>query len=164
MIPLLGFTNEQISTFLNTLNPLDVGGGIGWTGHNADPIWMHIARELTEQWTHHQHICDAAEITSLKEARFVHPVLSTFVYALPQTYHDTAAPLDTLVKLVITGEGGGTWHLVREADAWQLYADTVLLPTTTIAIDTDTAWRLFTRGLEAETIRQRADVEGQIIV
>ncbi len=160
LISLLSITNEQIITYLNTLNPLDVGGGIGWTGNNTDPIWMHIARELTEQWMHHQHICDAAEITSLKEARFVHPVLSTFVYALPQTYHDTSAPIDTLVKLDITGEGGGTWHLVREADSWHLYSDTDLTPTTTISIDTDTAWRLFTKGLEAETIRQRADVEG----
>jgi uncharacterized protein (TIGR03083 family) len=160
LISLLSFNNEQIVTYLNTLDPLDIGGGIGWTGNNADPIWMHIARELTEQWTHHQHICDAADITSLKEARFVHPVLSTFVYALPQTYHDTAAPVDTLVKLVIRGEGGGTWHLVREAEGWALYRDTDLTPTTSISIDTDTAWRLFTKGLEAETVRQRADVEG----
>jgi hypothetical protein len=160
LISLLGFTNEQIIAFLNTLNPMEVGGGIGWTGNDSDPMWMHIARELTEQWMHHQHICDAVQITSLKEARFVHPVLSTFVYALPQTYRDTDAPLDTLVKLVITGEGGGTWHLVREGADWQLYADTDLPPTTTISIDTDTAWRLFTKGLEAETIRQRADVEG----
>ena len=160
LISLLGFTNEQIITFLNTLKPMEVGSGIGWTGNQADPIWMHIARELTEQWMHHQHICDAVEITSLKESRFMHPVLSTFVYALPETYRDTDAPLDTLVKLVITGEGGGTWHLVREADSWKLYADTDLSATTTISIDTDTAWRLFTKGLEAETIRQRADVEG----
>jgi hypothetical protein len=82
------------------------------------------------------------------------------VYALPQTYHDTAVPLDTLVKLVIRGDGGGIWHLVREAAGWQLYADTDLTPTTTISLDTDTAWRLFTRGLEAETVRQRADVDG----
>ncbi|MEP6985554.1 MAG: maleylpyruvate isomerase N-terminal domain-containing protein, partial [Chloroflexota bacterium] len=88
LISLLGFTNQQIIDYLNTLNPLEVGGGIGWTGNNADPLWMHIARELTEQWMHHQHICDAVQITSLKEARFVHPVLSTFVHALPQTYHD----------------------------------------------------------------------------
>jgi uncharacterized protein (TIGR03083 family) len=160
LISLLSFTNEQIITFLNTLNPMETSGGIGWTGNTSDPMWMHIARELTEQWMHHQHICDAIQITSLKEARFLHPVLSTFVYALPQTYRDTDAPQDTLVKLVITGEGGGTWHLVRESVDWQLYADTDLPPTTTISIDTDTAWRLFTKGLDAETIRQRADVEG----
>jgi hypothetical protein len=65
-----------------------------------------------------------------------------------------------LVKLAIRGEGGGTWHLVREADDWQLYADTDLTPTTTVSMDTDTAWRLFTKGLEAETVRQRTDVEG----
>ncbi len=162
LISLLEVTNEQIITFLNALNPLEVGGGIGWTGNDSDPIWMHIARELTEQWMHHQHICDAADITSLNEARFVHPVLSTFVYALPQTYSGTDAPPDTLVKLEIRGEGGGTWHLVREAQDWQLYADTDLTPTTTVSMDSDTAWRLFTKGLEAETVRQRTDVEGDL--
>ncbi|MBI1279634.1 MAG: maleylpyruvate isomerase family mycothiol-dependent enzyme [Anaerolineaceae bacterium] len=160
LISLLSFTNQQIIDYLNRLNPMDVGGGIGWTGNHADPIWMHIARELTEQWTHHQHICDAADMISLKEARFVHPVLGTFIYALPQTYRSVSAPLDTLVKLEIRGEGGDTWHLVREADGWQLYADTDLPPTTTISMDADTAWRLFTKGLEAETVRQRTDVEG----
>jgi uncharacterized protein (TIGR03083 family) len=85
LISLLEFTNEQIIDYLNTLKPMETSGGIGWTGNDSDPTWMHIARELTEQWMHHQHICDAADITSLKEARFVHPVLSTFVYALPQT-------------------------------------------------------------------------------
>lgn len=160
LISLLGFTNEQVITYLNTLKPLDSGSGVGWTGNSSDPMWLHIARELTEQWMHHQHICDAVEITSLKEARFVHPVLSTFMYALPQTYRETEAAVDTLVKLVISGEGGGTWHVVREVDGWKLYAETDLLPTTTVLMDADTAWRLFTKGLEAETVRQRTDVEG----
>ncbi|MCA0454389.1 MAG: maleylpyruvate isomerase family mycothiol-dependent enzyme [Chloroflexi bacterium] len=160
LISLLGFTNEQIITFLNTLDPQAMGGPIGWAGDQPHPIWLHIARELTEQWAHHQHICDAVGITSLKEARFVHPVLSTYVRALPQTYHDTAAPNHTLVKLVVTGEGGGVWHLVREAEKWVLYAETDLSPTATISMDVDTAWRMFTKGLEAETIRQRADFEG----
>jgi len=160
LISLLSFTNQQVIDYLNTLNPLEVGGGIGWTGNSTDPIWMHIARELTEQWMHHQHICDAADIISLKEARFVHPVLGTFIHALPQTFRDTESPIDTLVKLVIAGEGGDTWHLVREAAGWALYADTNLTPTTTISMDSDTAWRLFTKGLEAETVRQRTDVEG----
>ncbi len=160
LISLLSFTNEEIITFLNTLNPHDMGGSIGWAGDQPDPIWLHIARELTEQWAHHQHICDAVGITSLKEARFVHPVLSTYVYALPETYRETAAPIDTTVKLVITGEGGGTWYVVREADGWKLYTDTDLAATTTFSVDSDTAWRLFTKGLEAETVRQRADIEG----
>lgn len=161
LISLLSFTNEQVTAYLNSLDPNETTSGVGWTGNPADPMWLHIARELTEQWMHHQHICDVAEVTSLKEARFVHPVLSTFVYALPRTYHDTPAPLDTMVKLIITGEGGGIWHLVREAQAWALYAETDLPPTTTITVDVDTAWRIFTRGLEAETVRQRADVEGE---
>lgn len=160
LISLLGFTNDQIITFLNSLDPYALRGPIGWAGDQPDATWLHIARELTEQWAHHQHICDAVGITSLKEARFVHPVLSTYVRALPHTYRTTPAPIDTLVQLVVTGEGGGKWHLVREAQGWVLYADTDLTPSASLTMDADTAWRLFTKGLDAETIRQRADFEG----
>lgn len=43
---------------------------------------QHLARELTEYWTHHQHIWDAVGRNSLKEPRYMQPVLATFVHAL----------------------------------------------------------------------------------
>jgi uncharacterized protein (TIGR03083 family) len=160
LISLLTFTGQQCREFIASLDPYEMSGPIGWAGDQPDPLWLHIARELTEHWLHHQHICEAAGLTSLKEARFVFPVLSTFVRALPYTFRNTPSPVDTLVKLIITGEGGGQWHLVREGESWKLYADTDLKPASTVSLDVDSAWRMFTKGLTPDALRQRTSIEG----
>lgn len=160
LISLLTFSGQQCREFIASLDPHEMSGPIGWAGDQPDPQWLHIARELTEHWLHHQHICEAAGVTSLKEARFVHPVLSTFVHALPYTYRQITAPDDTLVKLVITGEGGGEWHLVRETPGWKLYANTDLKPAVTVTLDVDAAWRMFTKGIARDALRQKAVIEG----
>jgi uncharacterized protein (TIGR03083 family) len=160
LMTLLAFTAQQWHEFIITLDPHKMAGPIGWTGNDSDPMWLHLARELTEYWMHHQHICEAVGKTSLKGERFVNPVLSTFAQALPHTYRNTQAPVDTLVKFIITGEGGRSWFIVREATTWKLYSATGLTPTSIVSIDTDTAWRMFTRGLDREVVRQRATIEG----
>jgi uncharacterized protein (TIGR03083 family) len=160
LISLLAFTGQQWCDFVASLDPHADSGPIGWTGNDSDPMWLHLARELTEQWMHHQHICEAVGKISLKDAHFVHPVLSTFVHALPHAYRNTDAPDGTMVKLVVTGQGGGEWHLVREGDKWRLYADTDLSPASTVIMDVDTAWRLFTKGISQERARRLAETTG----
>jgi hypothetical protein len=64
------------------------------------------------------------------------------------------------VKVVITGEGGGEWHLVRESQGWKLYASTDLTPASTVTLDVDTAWRMFTKGITRDVLRQRATLSG----
>jgi uncharacterized protein (TIGR03083 family) len=160
LIALLGVTGPQCHDYIASLDPYEPAGPVGWTGNDSDPTWLHIAREFTEHWMHHQHICEAVGITSLKDRRYRQPVLSTFVYALPHTYRQTAAPVDTLVRFQITGEGGGEWHLIRQPEAWRLYAGSDHTPASTVILDDDTAWRLFTRGLDRDEIRQRAVIEG----
>lgn len=160
LISMLKSTGEQWAEFLMTIDPHALAGPIGWTGNDADPMWLHIARELTEYWMHHQHICEALGIESLKEARFVHPVLKTFVHALPQTYRAVDAPVDTLIRLLIAGQGGGEWHIIRETTAWKLYAGSDLEPTSTVIMDTDTAWHLFTKGISGKAARAQTQIEG----
>ncbi len=160
LISLLAFTGRQWCDFAASLDPYADSGPIGWTGNDSDPAWLHLARELTEQWMHHQHICEAVGKTSLKDAHFVHPVLSTFVHALPHAYRNIRASDGTMVKLVVTGEGGGEWHLVRERNKWCLYADANLSPMSTVIMDVDTAWRLFTKGISQERARNLTEITG----
>ncbi|MBE2270190.1 MAG: maleylpyruvate isomerase N-terminal domain-containing protein [Anaerolinea sp.] len=156
----LTFTGAQWVEYATSVDPETPAGPIGWTGNAQDSMGLHLARELTEYWMHHQHICEAVVVTSLKDARYLHAVLGTFIHCLPRTYAHVEAPPDTLVKVVITGEGGGEWHLVREVERWRLYADTDLPPTSTVTLDTDTAWRLFTKGVDAKQLDARLQVEG----
>ncbi len=162
LLSLLAATGQQWAEFALSADPDAPAGPIGWTGNAQDSMGLHLARELTEYWMHHQHICEAVSITSLKNDPFLGAILSTFIHCLPRTYTATTAPVDTLVKVVITGEGGGEWHLVREVERWRLYAATDLLPACVITLDTDTAWRLFTKGISQEQLRERTVITGDV--
>ncbi len=160
LLSLLDFLGAQWADYAAAVDPTAPAGPIGWTGNKHDPMGLHIARELTEYWMHHQHVCEAVGVTSLKDAQFLQAVLSTFIHCLPRTYAATPAPEGTSIQVVITGTGGGAWQLVREADRWRLYAQTDLAPTSVVTLDSDTAWKLFTKGLAPEEISTRLEVEG----
>jgi hypothetical protein len=79
-------------------------------------VWLDVAREYTEHWLHSQQIYDALGVTRARERRLFAPVLDTFVRALPHTYRNVDAPPGTHVRLVITGDSGGAWSLIRGDD------------------------------------------------
>ena len=160
---------SQLEMFGNEVNQLMVEldphmpmGSVGWTGNNSDPAWLHVAREYTEYWMHHQHICEAVNRVSLKSAHYISPLLQTFAYAFPQTYRNVDAPVDTVIRITITGEGGGEFFVVRDNDTWHLYAQTDTSPNAVVTLSVDTAWRMFTKGISAQELSDRITIEGDI--
>jgi uncharacterized protein (TIGR03083 family) len=160
LIDFLKLTGEQVSSFFQSLDPYALGGPVDWAGPGPAPVWLDLAREYTERWHHQQHIRDAVGRPGLLEPRYLAPVLDAFVRALPHTYRDIAAPEQTLVALTIAGPAGGRWFLLREAGGWQLYVDGPQPPQAELILDQDTAWRLFTKGIDRQTARARAMLEG----
>jgi uncharacterized protein (TIGR03083 family) len=152
-------TGEEMTDYLATVHLDAIGNPVSWAGKNAAPMWLQIAREYTEYWMHHQHICEGAGISSLKTRRYLHPALSTFVYALPRTYKDFPAPENTVVAFQLTGEAADTWYLIKEA-AWTLYADTDLQPEATVTMPEDAAWRMFTKGIDAVVLQKSSQITG----
>lgn len=156
LIDLLGTTGRQVSDWIKTLEMTGTGAPVNWVSSAPAPQWLEVAREYTEYWMHHQHICDAVSVESLKEREYFAPVLQTFVRALPRAYTRAQAPLETLVKLHISGEAGDTWYIVRERGGWSLYEHTNLEPAVTLTVDPETVWRLFSKGI------RRRDAEGSV--
>ena len=109
---------------------------------------------------HHQHICEGSGINSLKNRRFLHPVLSTFVHALPRTYANTEAVDGTVLQLRVTGEASDSWYLLRESDNWSLYAEVDALPDSIVTMSDDTAWRLFTKGIAPAKAQSKSTITG----
>lgn len=157
---LLAVAGDMLYRYFASLDPYAPGGVVSWAGPEPAPVWFEIAREYTEHWMHQQQIRDAVGRPGLKTRRFFAPLLDTFVRALPHTFRAVEAPAGTLVKLMIPGEAGGAWHLVREDERWKLYRDTDLRPACTVTVDAETAWRLFTKGIDKESARARAHIEG----
>jgi uncharacterized protein (TIGR03083 family) len=159
---LLAMTGEQLTAFLPEIDMDRPGIPVSWAGSEPAPTWLHIAREYTERWVHHQQIRDAVNQHGFTEPEYFAPVLDTFIRALPYTLRDTSAPAGTTVRLVITGDAGGSWMVVRRDEDWQ-FVDDAGAATATVTIDQDFAWRLFTKGFEnddAGEISRRVLIEG----
>lgn len=158
---LLRWAAPQAEGFFASLDPEALGGPVDWVSSQPAPNWLDIAREYTERWHHQQQIRDAVGRQGMKEARYLAPVLDTFVRALPRTFAHVKGRLGKQVKLNISGEAGGTWCLLREESSeWHLYLSAGGSPTAEVTIDQDDAWRLFTKGLTPEEARQRAKITG----
>jgi uncharacterized protein (TIGR03083 family) len=157
---LLRLTGGQVTAYFQSLDPYALGGPVSWAGPDPAPVWLDLAREYTERWHHQQQIRDAVGRPGLIEPRYLAPALDAFVRALPHTYREVAAADQTLIALLISGDAGGTWFLLREHERWNLYVELAQQPDAHIILDQDTAWRLFTRGIDKDQARAHATITG----
>ena len=157
---LLELTGKQFYEYVQSLDQMATGGVVSWAGPDPAPVWLDTAREYTERWVHQQQIRDAVNKPGLKEQRFFHPVLDTFVRALPHTYKDIPAVNTTVLKFVVTGEAGDVWYLIGEADRWSLSQGVELQPVAVVTMDQETCWRLFTKGMNKDQARAKTAIEG----
>lgn len=115
--------------------------GVAWAGEEESLNWFDIARELTERWHHQAQIRDALGRPPLFEP-YLGPVIDTFVRGVPHAYREFTAAAGSSIAIRITD----AWTLRRENDQWQLLAGEDGNATTTVTIDPDSAWRLFTKA------------------
>jgi uncharacterized protein (TIGR03083 family) len=163
LLDLLCLTGPQVAGLFLSLDPFaKASAAVAWAGERDSLNWFDIAREYTEKWTHQQQIRDATGKPGLTARKWLHPTLDTFVRALPHTFNQTVAPAGTAVVLVILGEAGGEWSLIRRSEEWELYAGAVENPRAQVQIDQDSAWRVFTKGLSREQARARAQISGEL--
>lgn len=135
---------------------------VAWAGQSESPNWFHVAREYTERWHHQQQIRLAVGgQEKLLTDDLYQPLLDTFMRALPYAYRDVLAPTGTLLHVSVPGLNGGDWWLHRSADEWALVAnDTDLRPDTTVRIEQDFAWQLFTRNLPTQYAASFVKIDG----
>ncbi|WLW57342.1 maleylpyruvate isomerase family mycothiol-dependent enzyme [Streptomyces sp. YU58] len=135
--------------------------GVSWAGVDPAPGWLDIAREFTEYWTHRQQIRHAVGRSTDPEPHALARVLDTFMRALPHTLRRTTAPVGTQVDVIAEGSAGGRWTVTAGADRWSLAAPRGGRPAASVALDTETAWLMCTRGIEPGTALGRARVRGE---
>src|SRR5262245_59682539 len=119
LIDFLSLTGAQVAALLKSIDPFAPAlFSVAWAGDEHSLHWFDVAREYTEKWHHQQQIRDAVGAMPLYGRRWLHPVLDTFVRALPRSYRDTQAAEGTHVAVTITGEAGDQWTLAKEVGAW----------------------------------------------
>ncbi|GGN88688.1 hypothetical protein GCM10011579_082630 [Streptomyces albiflavescens] len=151
----------QVSSNFAAADLRTAGLGVSWAGADPAPRWLDIAREFTEYWTHRQQIRHATGRGTDPEPLALATVLDTFMRALPHTLRGTTAPTGTQVRMVISGSAGGTWTVTAVEDRWSLAAAPNGRPTASVTLDSETAWRLCTRGIEPSTALTDVHIQGE---
>lgn len=158
---LLEWTGRQYNDFLATLNPWeDAVLSVAWAGEEISKNWFHIAREYTEKWIHQQQIRDAVGKQDIMTRELFYPFIDTFMCALPHTYTYADVPVGTSVEVDIPTGIGGTWHINKTEEGWVLRKNTRLEPDARVIIDPDTAWKLFSKGMQPEEALEKVQIDG----
>jgi uncharacterized protein (TIGR03083 family) len=155
---------RETQAHFEALDPLAIGGPVSWaTGEDPAPVWLDLARELTERWHHQEQIRDAVDAPPLTDPRIFRPVVATFAHALPRTFVAVERPQGTVITLVVSGESGGAWSIARVGDAWRLMAGRPAGPAAAEAeLHQDDYWRLVTKGMTPAAAEARARLSGDL--
>jgi uncharacterized protein (TIGR03083 family) len=157
---LLALTGPDVEAYFSSLDPMAMGDPVSWAGPDSAPVWFDLAREFTERWHHQQQIRDATNRPPLYDPYFFSPVLDTFVRALPHTFRHAPAPEGTVVRFEISGEAGGVWFVVKDAQRWELTLECRSEPAAGVVLPQDAAWRMFTKGIDSGRARAFATISG----
>jgi uncharacterized protein (TIGR03083 family) len=169
-------SSREAASYYASLDPFAPARiGVSWAGESVSANWFDVARELTERWHHQQQIrlavsepADTALDASANAARspraimtpeLYRPVLDCFMRALPFHYRSMPARPGSAIRIDVTGESGGEWHLYR-GDAWLLAGEPAGAIVATVTIPEDIAWRIFTKGIARENAREHVRVTG----
>jgi len=156
-------TGPLTSSYFASLNPWDEAlFAVSWAGQSTSYNWMHVAREYTEKWHHQQQIRDATGKQGIMGEEFFLPLIDTYFKALPFAFRDTDAPEGTVVSCHITGHINKVWYLERQKDGWQIVQNPGNKPATVVAVDPDTAWKLFSKNIRPYEIGPKVKVTGDL--
>lgn len=152
---------EQSAAFHESLDPwAPAAFSVSWAGEEASLNWFDTARELTERWHHQQQIRHATDRPGIMTPDLYHPVLDCFLRGLPYAFRHVEAAEGSRVRVVISGECGGEWQIHRTGSGWKLEDPETECWTSRVTIPQTSAWRVFTKGIDRQSARGQASIEG----
>lgn len=161
LIELLEITGKEFHAAMEKLEPFKPAiFSVAWAGEEQSLNWFHVAREYTEKWHHQQQIREAVGKQGIMSREFYYPLIDTFLQALPHTYRNTHAKTGDALHIIISSDSGGDWFLMYDPSGWELVKQKPSNIVTTIAIDADVAWKLFTKALSRTEAQAKIKFSG----
>jgi len=152
---------SQAADYYESLDPFSQAAiGVSWAGEAKSLVWFDNARELTERWHHQEQIRLATNRPGIMTPELYHPVLDTFMRGLPHAYRDVTSGPGTALLVEISGDGGGKWCLVKREGGWGFVNELPAVIASNIVIPQSIAWRIFTKGIDRDSARTQATIEG----
>ena len=135
--------------------------GVSWAGVELAPVWLDVARDYSEDWTHQQQIRDAIGIPGLTDPTFLDPILDIFLRAAPHTYRAVSAALGESFRLTwLTTTARLPGPSPPRPPAGFYRHGPPAAPTARITVPAEPLWRLATGGITADTAARRAVMNG----
>jgi uncharacterized protein (TIGR03083 family) len=165
LIALMEVASKQLADYHASRDPYALAPyGVSWAGEERSANWFDTAREYTERWHHQQQIRLAVERPGISRPgiltrKLYYPVLDCFMRALPFTYRSVSAAPGMAIRITVSGECGGSWHLYRDDRGWVLTAEEHPHAAETI-IPEEIAWRIFTKGIDRESALSQVKMSG----
>ena len=161
IIDLLRYSGEEIPKLFNSLDLHDKAlFGVNWAGEEESQNWFDIAREYTEKWYHQQQIREAVGESLLSEEKWTYPLIDTFIRGLPNTFQNLVSDkINSIVYIEIEDIPKARWYLLKD-EHWKLYVGEPSNFTSKVVLNSDTAWRLFSKNISKEVAKKRISVEG----
>lgn len=162
LIELTEFTTPKVIQHLKSLDPNGVAlFSVGWAGETESENWFDIAREYTEKWHHQQQIREATGRSLLIEKQWLSPLINTLIRGVPPVYNRYASEhQNETIQIYISGVIDDSWILAIRNNRWHLYKSNGDQVKTTIEMDDDTAWRLFTKNITEQEALKRVHISG----
>jgi uncharacterized protein (TIGR03083 family) len=163
LIALLKGTNKMYLEHLEALAPFDKAiFPVAWAGESESENWFHIAREYTEKWHHQQQIRHAiGGVSPLFETTFFKPYLDTSFMAIPWRLRHIRAETGDTFSIIISGQGGGEWHLEYVDNEWRFCAASPSYAVTRVYIDDQVIWRMLSKEITTEELMNRVTINGR---
>jgi uncharacterized protein (TIGR03083 family) len=134
---------------------------VDWAGETESLNWMHQAREYTEKWHHQQQIREATGHDGIMTREFFYPFIDTFFKALPHTFKNIGASINTQIKITVISGIGGNWYLKKIKEGWSLSKETDTdIFAATVKIPPEVCWKLFSKSIRPDDIRARVEITG----
>jgi uncharacterized protein (TIGR03083 family) len=154
---LLGWLAGPSEAHLLALEPEAEGLTVSWAGPGPHPNWLDVAREYTERWVHQQQIRQAVGRPGLTQRRYLEPVVSTIVHALPAAL--PPRPVGTEVRLRVPAPLERSWTLRVTAAGWT-FAEDSARPAAAVDIPAAAFWRRAVRMVSHHQARRVSQVDG----
>jgi len=156
---LINGAGRRFERYIRTLDLLQPGDAVGWAGPDPAPVWLDVAREYTEVWSHLAQIREATGRDLLDAPHLFAPVIAAFAWGIPPALSHLDRPDGTALRVVVPGEAGGEWWIALDSGRWRLFASGDAADAT-VETDAETFWRLGTKSLDPQDARGRVAIEG----
>jgi hypothetical protein len=161
MILLHEATSHQTCTYYESVDLTTKAiFSVAWAGEAESQNWFHIAREYTEKWLHQQQIRDAVNKPGILNQRFYSPFLETVMRALPFTFKNIDAAVNTAIQIDIPHEIVDSWFLVKREKGWELLKEKPLAIAAHVQMEGHAAWKLFSKSWRREDVGAFVKIEG----